>query len=426
MKRIGLGVGVLLLLGGAVAWSSGQGARSLFDFQQEQRNPVSHLRLNNDPASFQFAIISDRTGGHRAQVFARAVEQLNLLQPEFVVSVGDLIEGYSEDRDKLAAEWREFQTYLNKLRMPFFYVPGNHDLSNPVQEQVWKEKFGRRYYHFVYRNVLFVMLNSEDPPQKEEGFVGPDQLRFLQDTLQANPNVAWTFVLLHKPMWIMGQVEKNGWQEAEKLLNGRRYTVFAGHVHRYQKFVLQGQEYYMLATTGGASKMRGVPYGEFDHFVWVTVKKDGPVIANLLMDGILPENLQPIENNEPASTRFGQRPTERVRGKLTDTNGQPIAGALVTLHPADRRAGTAECDGMTDDRGEFSLSTYSASDGTVAGKYKVTVVMRRPLYDASGNPGPNLLPAKYARADQSPLQVEIQRGSNNLTFQVERKQGENQ
>src|SRR5262245_66398415 len=78
------------------------------------RNPWSHLRLNNDPADFRFVIVSDRTGGHRAKIFSRAVEQINLLQPEFVVCVGDLIEGYKEDAAKLADEWRELQGYVNR------------------------------------------------------------------------------------------------------------------------------------------------------------------------------------------------------------------------------------------------------------------------------------------------------------------------
>ena len=34
--------------------------------------------------------------------------------------------------------------------------------------------------------------------------------------------------------------------------------------------------------------MRGVPYGEFDHVTWLTMEKDGPHVANLLLDGILP------------------------------------------------------------------------------------------------------------------------------------------
>src|SRR5688572_31628455 len=42
----------------------------------------------------------------------RSVEQLNLLQPEFVVSVGDLIEGYSRDKERVAREWKEFQSYV--------------------------------------------------------------------------------------------------------------------------------------------------------------------------------------------------------------------------------------------------------------------------------------------------------------------------
>src|SRR5881392_4081346 len=67
----------------------------------EARNPWTHLRLNNDPDEFRFAIVSDRTGGHRPGVFSRAVEQINLMQPEFVLSVGDLIEGYTEDAKRV-------------------------------------------------------------------------------------------------------------------------------------------------------------------------------------------------------------------------------------------------------------------------------------------------------------------------------------
>src|SRR5207247_10126493 len=96
----------------------------------EERNPWTNLHLNNDPADFRFAIVSDRTGGHRARIFSQAVEQLNLLQPEFVLCVGDLIEGKSDKVDALGDEWKEFQTYVARLQMPFFYLPGHHDLSN--------------------------------------------------------------------------------------------------------------------------------------------------------------------------------------------------------------------------------------------------------------------------------------------------------
>jgi hypothetical protein len=402
-----------------VAWSGPRTPPPEFDFKVEKRNPVSHLRFNNARTDFQFAIVSDRTGGHRARVFSRAVEQLNLLQPEFVVSVGDLIEGYTDNRAVLAQEWREFQSYVARLQMPFFFVPGNHDLANKLQDRLWQEKFGRRYYEFVYRNVLFLMLNSEDPPGTGEGKVSADQIAWLKKTLEANAGVRWTLVFLHRPLWVMTNTEKTGWLEAEKLLKGRPYTVFAGHVHRYQKFVRQGQNYYMLATTGGASKMRGPEQGEFDHIVWVTMKKDGPVLANILLDGILPENLQAIETAETGVLDYYRRPTHPVRGRIL-FESTPLANAYVVLNSTSKETRPPRADAFTAADGTFSLSTYTANDGAPAGDYKVTVVWRKPFFTAEGKLGPNLLPARYASAETSGLTFTVKRGENRLDIELKK------
>src|SRR5262249_21333042 len=133
MKKLLLAILTLGAIASAVGLSrnlSTTQSTSDVNVSVEARNPWTHLRLNNDPDEFRFAICSDRTGGHRSAVFSRAVEQLNLLQPEFVLSVGDLIEGYSTKPERIAEEWKEFQTYVSKLQMPFFYTPGNHDLAN--------------------------------------------------------------------------------------------------------------------------------------------------------------------------------------------------------------------------------------------------------------------------------------------------------
>src|SRR5271168_960019 len=144
MKRLLLGVLVIGTLAAAIGLSrQSPPPASDLQIQVEDRNPWTNLRFNNDPAEFRFAIVSDRTGGHRARIFSQAVEQINLMQPEFVLSVGDLIEGYNRQPAKLAAQWKEFQGYVNKLQMPFFYAAGNHDLANIVEDGVWKEKFGR-------------------------------------------------------------------------------------------------------------------------------------------------------------------------------------------------------------------------------------------------------------------------------------------
>jgi hypothetical protein len=378
MKRLVMGLVVIATLAAAIGLSR-QTLPPSGDLivKSEERNPWTNLRLNNDPDEFRFAIVSDRTGGHRARVFSQAVEQLNLLQPEFVLSVGDLIEGYTEKPEVVAAEWREFQSYVCKLQMPFFYVPGNHDVTNAMQEKIWQEKFGRRYYSFAYRNVLFLILNSDDPPGKL-GAIGAEQLDFAKKTLEQHPEARWTIVAIHRPLWSEPDPEKNGWLAVEKALAGRSYTVFAGHIHHYQKYVRQGQNYYQLATTGGGSKLRGLNYGEFDHLTWVTMKKTGPVLANLMLDGIYPEDLRKPLTEETGKPFNAVKPVYPVRGQVV-FEGCAVPGAQVVFHLVnpDTKKLTRAADALTDADGSFVLSTYQANDGAPAGEYKVCVLPNR-------------------------------------------------
>src|ERR1019366_6453906 len=228
MKRILVSALVVALLVGAVAISNSQkGAdKSELQIDGEGRNPWTHLRLNNAVENFHFVVMSDRTGGNRGRIFSQAVEQINLLQPTFVVCVGDLIQGYSKDPAVLAKEWKELQGFTSKLQMPFFYVPGNHDMANPVEAKEWKERFGRSYYHFLYKDVLFLAVNSDDPNEgKEKGQLSKEQIEYFKKALTDNPSVRWIFVLVHKPMWTHINLDTNGWLEVEKALNVRKYTV---------------------------------------------------------------------------------------------------------------------------------------------------------------------------------------------------------
>src|SRR5262249_15035676 len=110
MKRLFVGGLVLFLLGAALVFSQNGapslGQTSAVKVDIEARNPWTNLNVNNHAGDFQFVIVSDRTGGHREKVFSKAVEQINLMQPEFVLSVGDLIEGYTKDQEIAAKEWR--------------------------------------------------------------------------------------------------------------------------------------------------------------------------------------------------------------------------------------------------------------------------------------------------------------------------------
>ena len=290
-----VGVGALLLVGGLEAAAD---QATIDASTSEPATPWTSLHADDAEQDFHFVIVSDRTGGARPGVFASAIPKVNLLQPAFVVSVGDLIEGYTEDQAQLDREWDEFEGFVADLDAPFFYAAGNHDMNNAVMADAWRARFGPSYYHFVYKDVLFLVLNSElfgMVTEPETPVPGPwtqaEQLAFIESTLAEHPAPRWTIVLVHQPLWDYPGGPRGDWPKVEAMLGERDYTVFAGHFHRYVKNVRQDRKYITLATTGGGSSLRGGPYGEFDHVAWVTMTADGPRIANLMLDGIHDENI---------------------------------------------------------------------------------------------------------------------------------------
>jgi hypothetical protein len=285
---------------------------------------------------FRFAVIGDRTGQHRPDVLEDALRKVNGLRPDFVINIGDLIEGNSEDLRQIDAEWKEVESATAGLDMPFFYVPGNHDLTNDVQLKEWRRRIGADYYSFTYKNVLFLVLNTEDPPQpkiarrklldkygpqamgkalqalqgdpeeakalfarearigelagklkaSENVAFGPAQVAMVRAALARNRDVRWTFLLMHRPAW---KVDSPAFREIEGMLKGRDYTVLAGHFHKYDHQLRAGHDYVQLGVTGG---MPGGPASDpavLDHVMWVSVAKGAPSITNVRLDGFFPK-----------------------------------------------------------------------------------------------------------------------------------------
>ena len=286
----------------------------------EGARPYTHLNFQNNPDNFQFAVVGDRTGGHRPGVLTAAVDLLNLIQPEFVVNVGDLIEGYVEDESVLKSQWAEADGKLKRVDMPLFFVPGNHDVNLDPSEKVWFERVGanRSYSHFIYKDVLFLLISTEDPPKRDpsedladkyervkagkvssheeskaiimelEAWAGQvsisdAQVEYFKKVLAANPKVRWTIGFMHSPAWV--QEDPGNFVKIESLLADRPYTMFAGHTHTYNYTRRNGRDYITMAMTGAA--LPGNTIGHMDHVAWVSMTDNGPVISNLLLNGIV-------------------------------------------------------------------------------------------------------------------------------------------
>jgi 3',5'-cyclic AMP phosphodiesterase CpdA len=235
-----------------------------------------------------------------------------------------LIEGYRSDTAILNGEWEEIEHLLSTLDMPVYLTVGNHDIGNAESVAVWQQRFGPTYYSFVYENVLFVSLNTEDPPialppeilKKQEQLeaamaanpvatqarilegaakrpepvklpgsvaISDDQFNWFQKTLAAHPEVHWTIVLMHKPIW---RYQHPRFADMERLLADRPFTMIAGHEHYYAHDSRNGRDFVTMGTTGGVW-LRDGP-GRVDHIAWIAMTKSGPVLTNISIDGVFP------------------------------------------------------------------------------------------------------------------------------------------
>ena len=270
--------------------TAARGQTNIPTTQPDGPNPWTHLNFANDPDTFHFAVLADRSYKPRAGVFEDAVRKLNLLRPDFAICVGDLIEGETHDPNQLRAEWDEFQAIVAKLDVPFFYVAGGHDYFDGNMADEWQKRFGRDYYHFVYKNCLFLALN---PARGREGYLSDDQIEYVRQALADNPDVRWTFLFFHNPLWIEElHWKESGWEKLKPLLADRPHTIFAGHFHNYMKFERDGNKYFILSVTGGYAPKKDQDPGQFDQIAWVAMTPDGPRFSNLKLDGILDENVR--------------------------------------------------------------------------------------------------------------------------------------
>jgi len=318
---------VVAMLASACAAQKRISETPVFSYETErltEARPWTAKEFQNKPKAFQFVIIGDRTGGANAQkTFDMAIQQINLLQPEFVINVGDLIEGYSDQSSELNAEWDEVDSMLNALDAPLFRTPGNHDISNNAAKEVWLDRYGATYYHFVYQNVLFLVLDSEDnsrpapPPGMKEKielynrlqvedpakaqamlaeFMSDDaviaglskpvefsetQVNWIKKTLGEHADVRWTFLFMHEPCW---EKPSDSFKRIEELLKGRDHTMFGGHLHYYDYDDIDGYEHITMGPVGASFHLEGP--GNVDHLMWVTMTDKGPQMGNIALKGL--------------------------------------------------------------------------------------------------------------------------------------------
>jgi len=260
--------------------------------------------------AFSFVVLSDRTGNHLGDEWAQAVSEVNLLKPDLVMFVGDLIEGRSPDEKVLTREWEEVEAIVRRLDAPFFYCAGNHDINrgNYEGENVSRKVYlarhgvaGKSYYSFDYRSSHFIVLDSgtciEQPEMIQE------QVEWLKQDLAAAQAAEHFFVFYHHPA---SAKEKLG-EAVNGLLPAGKTTIFNGHTHRLDLRGDADRPVYVLASSGvkmpedAEARLRG------QYRMYARVAVDGPRVSVALIPLHQIESIQQVMSaRAQAATRPSQ------------------------------------------------------------------------------------------------------------------------
>jgi predicted phosphodiesterase len=222
---------------------------------------------------FRFSIIGDRTGGAQPQIFGRVWREVDMLHPDFVINVGDTIQG---GRDQTAPqEWMELRPIWQRYsHYPLYFTPGNHDVFSDTSKKLYEQESGRpAMYSFNYQDAHFTVLDNSRTTDLSE-----EQIQFLEKDLEENKGRSPKYVFFHKPYWIA--LLKMGSSDFPLHRIARKYNVdhvISGHGHQFVRIVRDGIAYMEVGSSGGTmngalQQGHGFKEGRFYHHVWGRVQ----------------------------------------------------------------------------------------------------------------------------------------------------------
>lgn len=285
---------------------------------------------------FTVAVIGDRTGGDPAglEFLERAVYEINQLNPDFVIHLGDMVQGYTRDQDEWLREYEEFMSYMDNLDAFWYPVAGNHDVSTPIwdtedrtYEELYKKHFGLLRYSFDYKNSHFIIMYTDDAMTSIPS-ISSEQMEWLRKDLESAQKTN-IFIFMHKPLW---RYDDNEWDTAHEIIKEFPVrAVIAGHFHTYQKDVkLDGIQYYVMGPAGGEVHDSDHDlYGYFHHYSILRIEDDRFTMAVVKLGNVesddyvlADDNIRMRDTIKMSSSKTG------VRGWLWQPRNAPVEEKL--------------------------------------------------------------------------------------------------
>lgn len=237
---------------------------------------TGNAQKKNSSAPFFFIQVTDPQFGmydsnnsfvKETELYEKAVNAINSLNPDFVVITGDLVNN-KDDRSQVA-EFKRITAKINST-IPVHYSPGNHDIGQaPEQKDIdsFVSDYGYDRFSFRHKKSLFIGLNSCIIKANTPG-LEKIQYDWLKKELSKAGRAKHIILFCHYPFFI------NTFDEPETYSNiavetRKRYltlfnekkvdAVFAGHLHnnasgKYGKM-------YMITTSAVGKPLSDTPSG---------------------------------------------------------------------------------------------------------------------------------------------------------------------
>ena len=224
--------------------------------------------------------------------FHRLTGQINRLQPDFVLTGGDMIYTAKNVDDKKARILFDLmdQEFL-RFKMPVYLTIGNHehvgitvesgiDKTNPDWgKQMFESRYGKRYYSFANGGWKFFILDGIKILEAERNYTqGVDSLQteWIKEELTRTDNKMPLIISIHTPLVdphlvtssSSAPVSDNSKKVLDLFINHNLKIVLEGHNHMYMSLFHNGINYVSGGSTAyGTDKLD-------NGFILAKIKKD--------------------------------------------------------------------------------------------------------------------------------------------------------
>lgn len=291
-------------------------------------------------------ILPDRTTGEDWGLphLARAISDLDLLKPDAVFCVGDLVQGYTRDPATWDAEVDDYLSLVNRLDAEFWPTAGNHDVISGARDSDdqrfmdrYRSRFGPLHYAVTLEHGTVVVLFSDENLDGGKVDISDRQVSWLEQVLGAAPTDRPIVLLMHRPLWRYKDVR---WDERvhPMLVENGVDAVIAGHFHALHRDDDQdGIEYHLLGVCGGAIDQHPLT-GQFNHLTLLDLGPGDDIHIRHLPAGVMLPDDFIVREDQDRAYRLKSGGTARITGTLPD----PWRGAvdatvsLEVRNPLDR------------------------------------------------------------------------------------------